>query len=303
MLRNIYLDYNAIALRLDAMAGEIRAAGFDGLVIILRGGSFAGMHLAFLTGLPYHFLRYDRRSGRPDWIGPAPAGERMLLCEDFAGMGRTLIDCRAFLEGQGYRVATLVVCKDRLSASQPDYFCFETQATDARFLLPWERYRINPVTGATSQVDAAADHTYERTAWDLDGIFLDDLEAQRYQSDLAGVLALRDRLPPAPLAPRPAPQDLIITGRPVADRERTEAWLRRHGFAVPVVLRDDGEAAPAPEGVARWKGRRALELGCTHYVESDAAQALVMAALYPELRVSWWNQGRPLAVQAAAARR
>lgn len=301
-VRNIYLDYNSIALRLDALAEEVRGAGFDALVIILRGGTFAGMHMAFLTNLPCYFLRYDRKRSTPEWVGPQPAPGRILLCEDFAGMGRTLIDCRRFLIDAGHEVSTLVVCKDRLSASEPDYCCFDNQDPGARFLLPWERYRINPATGHTSQVDAPPDHTFERTAWDLDGIFLPDLEPHHYDADLEATLCLRDNLEPAPNAPTPAVQDVVVTGRPVCDQERTVAWLRKHGIQAPVVFRDDQVDRPTAESVARWKGQRALELGCTHFVESDPAQALHMAARFPELRVIWWNNGTPMAVQAAPKR-
>lgn len=301
-LRNLYLDYNAIALRLDALAEEVRRAGFDALVMILRGGTFAGMHMAFLTSLPYHFLRYDRKRAVAEWVGSPPAAGRVLLCEDFAGMGRTLIDCHRFLTDTGYAVSTLVVCKDHLSASEPDYWCYDNQDRGARFLLPWERYRINPKTGDTSQVDAPPDHQFERTAWDLDGVFLADVESRCYGTDLEGALCLRDGAPPAPFAPSLSADDVVITGRPLCDKDRTEAWLQKHGIGAPVVFRDDGVAEPTAESVARWKGRRALELGCTHFVESDPGQALHLASLYPELRVRWWNAGSPLAVQAAPPR-
>jgi hypoxanthine-guanine phosphoribosyltransferase len=301
MVRNIYLDYNDIALRLDALAPEILRNDFGALVIVLRGGSFAGLHMAFLTGLPYYFLRYDRKRAMSEWVGSAPTERRVLLCEDFAGMGRTLTDCRKFLDDLGYDVSTLVVCKDRFSAIEPDYYCFDCQDRNARFLLPWERYRINPETGATSMVEGRPDHEYERTAWDLDGVFLHDIDEQQYRSGLEEALALRDMYPLADFAPVPSIQDIVVTGRPVCDRDRTQEWLRKHKINIPVVLRDDGVEYPTAESVARWKGQRALELGCTHFVESDSAQALHIAALYPELRVIWWNQGYPMALQASKA--
>lgn len=297
-IRNIYVTYNDIALRLDALANEIRHSHFEAVVMILRGGTFAGMHLSFLTGLPYYFLRYDRIKSLPHWVGDAPKMKRILLCEDFAGKGRTLIDCKNFLMNHGYDISTLVVCKDHMSALSPDYYCFDNQKADYRFLLPWERYRINPQTDAEAKDDRRADHEFERTAWDLDGIFLDDIDEEMYQNDLQQTLALRDEYPISALAPLPSLQDVVITGRPLSDRERTEKWLRKHGISIPVVLRDDGEKQPSKESVARWKGERALEIGCTHFVESDPIQALHLAALYPELRVIWWNQGQPVSLNA-----
>jgi hypoxanthine phosphoribosyltransferase len=165
-MKNIYLDYNQISLSLDSLSEEIKREGFDALVIILRGGSFPGFHLAFLTGLPYHFLTYDRISESADWKGAAPSHNKVLLVEDFAGMGNTLIDSREFLLNQGMDVKTLVICKDPKSASVPDFFCFETKEENARFILPWERFRLNPAESRVSRTENTADHQFERTLWD-----------------------------------------------------------------------------------------------------------------------------------------
>lgn len=297
-IRNVYLDYNAISLRAESLATEIKSANFEGLVIILRGGSFAGIHLAFITGLPYYFLRYDRLTTTPEWVGNLPTEKRLLLCEDFAGMGQTLINSKKFLTDQGYDVSTFVVCKDRLSASVPDYYCFDLQESNARFVLPWERYRLNSEAVNASVTNRKLDHEYERTAWDMDGVFLDDIESHHYHNDLEATLSLRDQYPLADYAPTPGLHDMIITGRPIIDKERTEEWLRKHGIEIPVVFRDNGIEFPTAESVARWKGQRAIELGFTHYVESDSDQALFMASCYPELRVIWWNKGNPIHLNA-----
>jgi hypoxanthine phosphoribosyltransferase len=294
-IRQVYVDYNSIALQLDALADKIRMRSFSGIVIILRGGSFVGMHTAFLTGLPYYFIRYDRDTRVPKWIGNAPIhGARVLLCEDFAGAGWTLIDCRDFLESAGYDVQTLVVCQDRLSASKPDFCCFDGKVNDEKYVLPWERHIL-----AVTKFDGRQDHEYERVAWDLDGVFISEVRGYHYATDLQAALEMRDHLPKAPFAPNVSLQDMIVTGRPKCDKVRTEKWLRDHQIQIPVVFRDDGVQNPTKESTARWKGKRALELGCTHFVESDAAQSLHIASLYPELRVIWWNEGDPLTIKAA----
>ena len=41
--------------------------------------------------------------------------------------------------------------------------------------------------------------------------------------------------------------------------------------------------------VARYKAEAATRWGCTHFVESDAEQALRIAAHAPHLVVSWWS--------------
>ncbi|MFC7439685.1 phosphoribosyltransferase [Laceyella putida] len=298
-IRNIYLDYNAISLRLDTLAKDIMSANFDGLVIILRGGSFAGMHLAFLTGLPYYFLRYDRKIEKPAWLGNIPEKKRLLICEDFAGMGKTLINCKKFLVDLGYDVSTLVICKDRKSASTPDYYCFDCQETNARFLLPWERYRINPSTGTASENQELLDHEYERTAWDMDGVFIDGIKSAQIHNGSEGTPFLRDQDPIAKYAPVPLTQDIIISSRPVSHKESTEKWFRTHNIYVPIIFRDDDVELSTLESVAKWKGSRAIELGFTHFVSGNSEVALFIAAFYPELRVIWWNQGHPISLQAS----
>src|SRR5262249_42515627 len=146
MSRNIYLDYNSLSLRLDTLSVQIMEKDYDGLVILLRGGYFLGLHLAFLTGLPYYFVKYDRLSSTVAWEGAVPAGTRLLLCEDFAGSGVTLTNTKAYLESFGKKVDTLVGCSDLLSASLPTYACYQNFNPEYRFIFPWERHRLNTVS-------------------------------------------------------------------------------------------------------------------------------------------------------------
>jgi hypoxanthine phosphoribosyltransferase len=296
-IRNIYLDYNKISLRLDALSNDIASAKYDGLVIILRGGSFAGMHLAFLTGLPYYFLRYDRKTGQPSWLGEIPEKKRLLICEDFAGMGNTLINCKKFLIDAGYDVSTLVICKDSKSATTPDYYCFDCKDDNARFLLPWERYRINPKTGIASEDQELLDHEFERTAWDLDGVFLENVESPHTFSDLKASQPNGDSI--TTYAPTPSSHDIIITHLPVSQKESLKKRLYTNNIKIPLIFRDNDMALPTAESIGKWKGRRAIELGFTHFVSGNSEVALFIAAYYPELRVVWWNQGHPVTIQAS----
>jgi hypoxanthine phosphoribosyltransferase len=165
-MKNIYLDYNQISLSLDVLSEQIKMEDFEGIVIVLRGGSFPGFHLAFLTGIPYFFLQYTRSSETVNWLGEIPKSKKILLIEDFAGMGKTLITCKDFLVKQNFKVKTLVVCKDTKSASTPDYYCFETLDPNSNFILPWERYRINPKADQDLQIERKKDHCYQKTLWD-----------------------------------------------------------------------------------------------------------------------------------------
>jgi hypoxanthine phosphoribosyltransferase len=296
-MTNTLLDHNHIALRLEALAPALRTEGYDALACILRGGAFLGVEAAFATGLPLHFIDYRRADREVRWRGEPPKGRRLLLCEDFAGSGHTLADCLRFVAGEGYLAETLVICVDHSSALPSRWALFESTEPGRRFVLPWERYRLN--APSVSDRPERPDHEHGRTAWDLDGIFVADVEAHHYRSDLNAALAHRDTLPLAPWAPLPEPEDVIVTGRPLSDAERTLAWCGAAGISLRVHFRDDGNPWPTAQEVAAFKAARALELGCTQYVESDAAQAAELAAQRPELTVIWWNEGRPQMLRAA----
>jgi hypothetical protein len=84
-------------------------------------------------------------------------------------------------------------------------------------------------------------------------------------------------------------RSVVITGRPDSDRDRTEAWLARWGHgALPLECRPT-HIPHNPDAVARFKAETATRWGCTHFVESDAEQALRIAAHAPHLVVSWWS--------------
>lgn len=298
-IKNVYLDYNAISLKLDALSPALKEQHFDAIVMVLRGGSFAGFHLAFLTGLPYYFLQYDRTSNTVSWLGPEPERKKILLVEDFAGVGITLIDCKNFLLDSGFAVSTLVVCKDTKSASVPDYYCFDLQTDKARFILPWERHILNHDTLETDRTKNIPDHSYEKTAWDLDGIYVNDVPKSLYDEDVEKALTVRSQLPMAEYAPIPQVGDVIITGRIITDKVRTEEWLANNQLTLPLYVREYDIENHSNTINALWKGKKAIELGFTHYVESDAEQATLIASAYPELRVTWWNKGNPVHIQAS----
>lgn len=298
--RIVYMDYNAMASRIDSYCDIIRSQ-FDAIVVILRGGTFLGLQLSFGTNLPVYFLQYNRTNNSPSWFSPpVPAGMRILLCEDIAGRGTTLIHCRQFLESSGYAVQSFVMFQDTYSSTRPDYCCYETKDPHSHFVPPWERYRINLLTNP-SLADDVPDPDLFKTGWDLDGIFLSDLDPLEWAKGFPHALATRDLLPLAEDAPTLRAADLIITGRPEMDRARTTQWLHQQGLSAPLYLRNDGIEFPSALTTAQWKGATAIALGCTHYVESEAAQAIHMASLFPELQVSWWNQGQPVIINASLA--
>jgi hypothetical protein len=53
--------------------------------------------------------------------------------------------------------------------------------------------------------------------------------------------------------------------------------------------------------IARYKAEAATRLGCTHFVESDPAQTILIAAHAPHLVVSWWSAAEARAFLVGAA--
>lgn len=161
----IFLDYNLIGSRLDNLSRSVKESCYDSIVMIVRGGTFAGMHMVFMTELPYTFMTYDRESDRASFFGDVVAsGRKVLLCEDFVGRGKTLIRCKETLEDMGYEVDTLVISTDSMSASEPMYRCFHLEDRTKRFIFPWERYRING--DVFEKGDGKSDIVFERCGYD-----------------------------------------------------------------------------------------------------------------------------------------
>ena len=162
----------------------------------------------------------------------------------------------------------------------------------ALWRFPWERGEATPTGRALRATGAGPDRATEVPfhGLDLDGVFLPDVPDAVYRADLADAVAQRHDAAPYATLPHFAPdRAVVITGRPECDRALTEAWLARWGHgALPLECRPDG-MPHEPALIARYKAETATRWGCTHFVESDAAQTLLIAAHAPHLVVSWWS--------------
>ena len=293
------LTYEHFDQWIESLQSTLLAERFTMAIGILRGGAPLALMVSHATGTPIAFLRYERQARTVSWDStlPVPArGSKVLVCEDIAGHGFTLIDCVAFLKQQGLAVKTMTGVVDDLSATQPDF------AIDARgysALFPWERqarterYRADWSRAANCDTRAmGSDHEYANYAIDLDGILLPDVPKARYEEDLDAALSERDKLLPLGVLPGIDLHTVrtIITGRPEMDRARTEAWLTRHGFGhMDLVMRAADIHDESPTGAAAHKAAAALRNGVTHFVESDPVQALQIAQRAPLLRVIHWD--------------
>lgn len=296
--RALCYDYTRIEAIVSEFVPRWRAARFDAVVAIARGGLVPGMMAATELSLPLHALAYSRPDRSVCWFSTSqpPPASRVLLVEDIAGRGTTLVDCAAFLRKLGYSLSIFTLAYDAESQLRPD-FGTEVPA-DMRAWFPWERTSITSAFDATGNHPDKPEYGYASWAIDLDGVLLMDLPEAEYATALHDTLARRDLLKPNPTLPE---LDLaavtIITGRPEQDRERTRNWLTQHGFNGPLIMRDPSRYTAAQTPL--HKADAILSRRHTHFLESDPVQALEIARHARVARVVWWNGGDALLVYAS----
>ncbi|HEY0295043.1 MAG TPA: phosphoribosyltransferase family protein [Bordetella sp.] len=264
-----YQDIENIALH---HRREVMACRYDAIVGLARGGLYLAAMLSQMTDIALGTAHYDRAAGTVQ-LHHLPAGRpaRVLLAEDVSGKGHTLERTKHALEQRGANVDLMVVCWDALSRLAPDYYGAKLEAGE-RYLFPWERSQLAPTSpDRVSHTDIAN----WLTAFDLDGVFVEDVPETLYAADLDAALAARDQLPALPPHPYWRNGGLIISGRLEADRARTEAWLGRHGLAPSRLLLRPSTGIPTPE----FKRRALIDLSVTEYIESELAQAQHIAGL------------------------
>jgi len=293
-------DYARVEHVVSEYVPQWRGMGFQAVVAIARGGLAPAVIACTALDLPLYALSYDRRARRVSWFTAQtpPAGARVLLVEDIAGRGTTLSDSMDFLAASGYALNVFTLAYDAESRVRPDFGVAVPPGFRAWF--PWERESVTQAYDATGNLPTRQPDAYASWAIDLDGILLPDLPSHLYDTDLAAALAQRDLLLPNAILPGRDLRALpIITGRPEQDRVRTQAWLRRHGFEGPLVMRDASRHSAAQ--TAEHKAQ-AIMAGChTHFIESDMAQALEIAQRVKVARVYWWNGQTALSVYASPA--
>lgn len=229
-----FLSYDEIACWVEAQATEIMATDPVGLVAILRGGAFIANCLSFKTGLPVFFIKYDRQKQQASWVGEKPKEGLVIVCEDFAGSGSTLINSLAFIEKTN-TTKTITLVHDELSKIKPKW---SRNYAGYQVVLPWERHKVNQdhekdwmSGGAMGDKKMKHDHEYKKVGVDLDGVLCKDLAEEKYEVNLEECLNERDELKKEDHAPALNKEvHVIITARPLEDEERTRKWLNRVGY-------------------------------------------------------------------------
>lgn len=295
-----FIGYDQAERMVAALMDRAAAWRPDAVVGIVRGGLVPATMAAAMLALPLAMVGWDRRSGVVTWFGPRPAG-RLLVVDDCCATGATMRAVLAECRAGGSEVLSLTVVHDpETTGLVPDL----SHAMTEYFRLPWERGEATPGARARRALGEAADRAEEAPFFglDLDGVFLPDVSRAEYDADLAGALARRAELAPFAVLPAfSAARAVVITGRPAIDEGVTRAWLARHGHGgLPLEMRPAGVGTGLDE-VARYKAAAATRWGCTHFVESEAEQAVRIAAHAPHLVVSWWaaDEGRHFVIGAA----
>ena len=299
----VFIGYDQAERMVAALMGRAAAWRPAAVVAIVRGGLVPGTMAAAMLALPLFMVGWDRDSGAVIWRGARPTG-RVLVVDDCCATGATMRAVLADLAAAGCATLSLTIVHDpETTGLVPD---LSHPITDY-FRLPWERGEATPAARAHRALGEAADRAHEApfVGLDLDGVFLPDILRADYDADLAAALARRQDLAPFARLPDFAPaRAVVITGRPESDAAITRNWLTRHGHGgLEVQMRPAGVATD-PYAVARYKADAATRWGCTHFVESEAEQAIRISVHAPHLVVSWWSaeEARHYVVGAAVQR-
>lgn len=136
----VYLSHDEISQWIESIKHEILEHPFVAVVGILRGGGFPALCVSFSTGLPVFHIQYDRKTQRASWVGEPPPPGLLLVCEDFAGSGQTLLNSLLFIK-ETHECKTLTLISDELSRHQADW---TRRYNGHRVILPWERHCHSP---------------------------------------------------------------------------------------------------------------------------------------------------------------
>lgn len=131
---------------MDRLAKKLPVEGFDWYVAITRGGLVPACLLAQITGQAKIDVVCTRSYGDGQERGELQIfdrdyshlrGARVLLLDDLCDSGRTMDDCKAYLEQFECEVHTAAVFVKSCSTFKPDYF-IEVRPADKWVVFPWE---------------------------------------------------------------------------------------------------------------------------------------------------------------------
>jgi hypoxanthine phosphoribosyltransferase len=278
----LFIGYDQTERMITALLEQARRQNPESVVAIARGGLVPGTMASCMLALPLHIIGWERATGKVSWIGSQSEARRVLLVDDCCATGATMQTIAAALRNAGYEPLTLTITYDpEITRFVPDL----SHPVRELFRFPWERGEATPRARALRATGAAASRNTEAPFIGFDP------SAGGTLPECAGGL------------PHVAPDSaVLITSVCKGDEELVRQWLARANLGdLPLEMRP-ADVSNDAESVARFKARVATRWGCTHFFESDAEQAIRIAACAPHLIVGWWPASAkgPLILGAAA---
>jgi adenine/guanine phosphoribosyltransferase-like PRPP-binding protein len=278
----LFIGYDQAERMLAVLLERVRRQDLEAVVAIARGGLIPGTMASCMMALPLHIVGWERAAAKVSWIGPRPETRHVLLVDDCCATGATMQAVATALRQAGHEVLTLTITHD---PETTHFFPDLSHPVSELFRFPWERGEATPRARALRATGAAASRETETPF-----IGFDPAGGGRLPDCTGGL-------------PELAPGDaVIITGLPRCDEDLVRKWLLRAKYAdLPLEMWPADTPADA-ESVARFKAGAANRWGCTHFFETDAEQAIRIAACAPHLIVGWWpaSAKSPLILGAAA---
>lgn len=276
---------------LNALLGPAAQWQPDAVVGIARGGLIPAIMAATTLALPLGSIAYQRGPNRVSWVGPPP-GDRILLVDDGCSTGQTLAVVRGAIRSEGRECLTLAIVHDPDCCNAlPDL----SHPMRELWRFPWERGEVTPRGRAA------------RTQTSEFGPAKSDLavEAPFVALDFDVVVRRRSQgIPPAGLPPVTLDGAMIVAAIAEGERRHADALLADLGYAsLPLECRP-ASVSDDPGSIARYKAAMATRWGCTHFIEGDPRQSILIASSAPHLIVTWWSASDDAGyvIGAAAAR-
>ena len=262
----VFIGYDQVERMVAALLESAASWGPDAVVGLARGGLVPAAMAAGILALPLSFVGHDKATGAIDWIGPPATGRRILLVDDCCSSGITLHRARTALHAEGRDCMTLVVVHDPDTVQHMPDLSYPMRAL---FRLPWERGEATPTGRAAKASGPNADPGVEAPFGGL------GLEPALLTSAAAG--------------PRfPFGRAVLIGGRPMPDIPWIAALAETPYRDLPLECPPDRSGGDKA-GIARLKAEAATRWGCTHFIETDAEQAIAISGHAPHLIVTWWS--------------
>lgn len=250
-----YVSTRQLTHDILSLAGRL-PPDISGVVGIPRSGLIPASHLACLLHLPLHALA---PSGLVD-VGHGyrlgsqrPAG-RLCVVDDTIQTGHSIRRAKKLWRKLGLSEALWVGCYvTPANLSEVDLAGRELRANHW-LEWNWPNSTLSPLL-----------------ATDFDGVLCRDLPPQTNWGSHAEYAAAIASARPLYLMRR-APVPLVVTARPEAMREATQAWCARHGVQVERLEMWPG-GARSQAAIAAWKAEIYGRSNLAIYVESDPALA------------------------------